>query len=150
MAAAALPYQPSRLDEADGVYEPSDTVEERDQTCPLCNGNGDIEGARYDAKTEHAGTVVAYGIGEGLRLSEAWVAGGADAIRDLLADRADDKREIAELRAALEPFARLVPIANGADDDRMVFGGTAVDEDYDYRQITVGDLRRAARLLEKP
>lgn len=111
MAAAALPYQPSRLNEEEGMYEPSDSPEKRDWKCPLCNGEGEIEGARYDAKTKHAGTVVAYGLGEGLELSEAWVEGGADSVNDLLADRAADLsalRQIAQRDGDMCPICRCI------------------------------------------
>jgi ethanolamine ammonia-lyase small subunit len=55
-------------------------------TCPLCDGDGEVEGQRYDAKETVAATVVAYGVGEGLRRAEEWVENAPADMRALLAE----------------------------------------------------------------
>lgn len=60
-------------------------------TCPLCDGDGEVEGTLYDAK-EHASTIAAYGIGVGLGRAEAFVEHAADDVLALL-------REVERLRA---------------------------------------------------
>ncbi len=71
-ANAALTYQRSALDESDGMYAPTDAPARGSFTCPLCN-EGEIEGQRFDDTGHLAATVVAYGIGDGLRAAEEWV-----------------------------------------------------------------------------
>lgn len=44
-----------------------------DFTCPLCDGEGYVEGTVADVKEVVAASVVAYGIGKGLGLAEEWV-----------------------------------------------------------------------------
>ena len=78
LAAKAYEYEESR----DGFWE-----------CPLC-GEGQIDGMRYDAK-EAAATIVAYGIGEGLRAAEDWVTHGPNNMLYLVA-------EVRRLQAILE------------------------------------------------
>lgn len=83
-AKAALTYEKSEYDPAEGVYtSPAESPNtEEDLTCPLCDGDGYIEGQRYDSKETYASTVVAYGIGEGLGRAEEWVENGpADVLR---------------------------------------------------------------------
>ena len=84
-AKAALTYERSEYVAEEGMYV-SPVIDGRDteenMTCPLCNGDGEVEGQRYDAKEECASTVVAYGIGKGLGLAEDWVEQGP---RDALA-----------------------------------------------------------------
>lgn len=84
-AKAALTYEKSEYVPEEGMYvspatEGGDTEEV--MTCPLCNGEGDVEGQRYDSKEEYASTIVAYGIGKGLGLAEQWVEQGP---KDVLA-----------------------------------------------------------------
>jgi hypothetical protein len=55
------------------TYERTDSGEDDSFECPLCDGDGYIEGQRYDCKETLPATVVAYGIGKGLRLAEEWV-----------------------------------------------------------------------------
>jgi len=62
-------------------------------TCPLCDGDGEVEGTLYDAK-EHASTIAAYGIGVGLGRAEAFVEHAADDVLALL-------REVERLRAEI-------------------------------------------------
>lgn len=83
-AKAALTYERSEYDPAEGAYtSPAESPNtEEDLTCPLCDGDGYIEGQRYDSKETYASTVVAYGIGEGLGRAEEWVENGpADTLR---------------------------------------------------------------------
>lgn len=76
---AALTYERSEYVPEEGAYvspatEGGDSAEM--MTCPLCKGEGDVEGQRYDSKETYASTVVAYGIGKGLHLAEEWVENG--------------------------------------------------------------------------
>lgn len=74
-AKAALAYERSEYVPSEEAYvspAPNPDAEE-DLTCPLCDGDGYIEGQRYDSKETYASTVVAYGIGKGLALAEEWV-----------------------------------------------------------------------------
>lgn len=77
-AKAALTYERSEYVPAEGAYVSpvigTETGEE--MGCPLCDGEGYIEGQRYDSKETYASTVVAYGIGEGLQRAEEWVENG--------------------------------------------------------------------------
>ena len=63
-----------------------DFESECDETfeCPLC-GEGILDGRLYDSKTE-AATVVAYGIGKGLRAAEDWVKHGPEDCLALVAE----------------------------------------------------------------
>ena len=70
-AKAALTYE---CEEESGYFE-----------CPIC-GSAEVEGRRYDAKEEVAATVVAYGIGNGLKLAEEWVAKAPEDILALVAE----------------------------------------------------------------
>jgi hypothetical protein len=86
---AALTYEQSEYVPEEGAYvspatEDKDTVEW--MTCPLCDGDGEVEGQRYDAKETVAATVVAYGVGEGLRRAEEWVENAPADMRTLLAE----------------------------------------------------------------
>jgi hypothetical protein len=73
-AKAALTYERSEWDAAEGAYVPADGKDlDEEFKCPLCEGEGYVEGQRYDSKETFAATVVAYGIGKGLGLAEAWV-----------------------------------------------------------------------------
>jgi hypothetical protein len=91
-ATAALNYEKSEYEPEEGAYvspatEGADTVEV--VTCPLCDGDGEVESQRYDCKEVLASTVVAYGIGKGLALAEEWVENGP---RDTLALLAEIER----------------------------------------------------------
>ena len=95
---AALTYEQSEYLPEEGAYvSPATKGEDTEEvmTCPLCNGEGDVEGQRYDAKEAYASTVVAYGIGKGLGLAEEWVEYGP---RDTLALLA----EVEALRKVIE------------------------------------------------
>lgn len=86
---AALTYEQSKYVPEEGAYvspatKGEDTVEW--MTCPLCDGDGEVEGQRYDAKETVAATVVAYGVGEGLRRAEEWVENAPADMRALLAE----------------------------------------------------------------
>ena len=86
---AALTYEQSEYVPEEAAYvspatKGEDTVEW--MTCPLCDGDGEVEGQRYDAKETVAATVVAYGVGEGLRRAEEWVENAPADMRALLAE----------------------------------------------------------------
>ena len=74
-AKAALAYERSEYDPAEGAYVSPATGTEtgEEMTCPLCDGEGYVEGQRYDSKETVAASVVAYGIDRGLGLAEEWV-----------------------------------------------------------------------------
>ena len=110
-ARAALTYERSVLDEDEGVWvQPA--AENEDSAgwfgCPLCDGEGQIEGQRYDDKGEHAATVVAYGIGKGLSLAEEWVENAPADILALVA-------EVRQLRQALSITCEREPTKREGD-----------------------------------
>jgi len=94
-ARAALGYERSILDEETDcwVKSPLDSTSDSWFECPLCEGEGELEGCRFDHK-DLAGTVVAYGIGQGLGLAEDWVKFGPQDILDLV-------EEVRSLRSRL-------------------------------------------------
>ena len=65
--------------------------------CPLC-GSDEVEGRRYDSKTEPA-TIVAYGIGAGLRAASDWVTHGPSDMLSLVT-------EVRRLSAKIEEMGR--------------------------------------------
>ena len=111
-ATAALPYRRSVLREgADswGDATPGEQSEDSEE-CPLCGGDGDVQRQRYDDATDRASTIVAYGIGDGLPLAEAWVEHGAADALALVA-------EVRQLNEALsEAEDRATTLENEADD----------------------------------
>ena len=75
----------ARADKAAG-YEFTKTEEPNEEDvypCPLCEGTGETYGTEYEHK-ELAGSVIAYGIGKGLKLCEEWVESGPTDTLDLL------------------------------------------------------------------
>lgn len=95
-ARAAMDYHRSVYEPVSSSYTPSgpEIIEKCECfQCPLCNGEGEIDGVRYDHK-DVAGTVVAYGIGQGLGLAEDWVKFGPQDILDLI-------EEVRSLRSRL-------------------------------------------------
>jgi hypothetical protein len=87
-AALAMDLSRSEVKEGDDSWskaeEGSDKEIEDEFGCPLCDGEGYVEGARYDASFG-ASTVVAYGIGKGLHKAEEWVAHGPEDALELIA-----------------------------------------------------------------
>lgn len=81
-------------------------------TCPLCDGDGEVEGTLYDAK-EHASTIAAYGIGVGLARAEAFVEHTADDVLALLREverlRAEIAAAVAAERARIRAAVEAVP-----------------------------------------
>lgn len=86
-ARSAQEYARSKLDAGSAVWEPDieGSGAATPFTCPLCDGEGEVEGVRFDHKTR-AATVVAYGIGEGLGMAEEWVSCGPQDVLDLVAE----------------------------------------------------------------
>lgn len=120
-ARAAITYERSVLDEDEGVWvQPAAENEDSEGwfVCPLCNGDGELEGQRYDSKETVAATVVAYGIGKGLALAEEWVENAPADILALVA-------EVRQLRQALsitcerEPTKREGDAYENKQDARM-------------------------------
>lgn len=104
-AKAAQSYTRSilgEMDPEDGLryWEPAENGETCVQsfTCPLCSGEGEVDGQRFDSDDSKASTLVAYGIGEGLKLSEDFVEHAAE---DVLALVAEVKRLQTLLRTTL-------------------------------------------------
>lgn len=95
-AESACTYVRSTFDVNDGHYYPSENKTETNEyfKCPLCDGEGEVEGQRFDDQGPKASTVVAYGIGEGLRLAEEFVENAPADVLSLLA-------HIRELQTAL-------------------------------------------------
>ena len=50
-----------------------DNADVRTYECPLCYGEQYVDGHVYDSKEPHASTIVAYGIGDGLKRAEEFV-----------------------------------------------------------------------------
>lgn len=95
-ARAAMDYHRSVYEPEHSIYTSSKpNIQEESEyfQCPLCEGEGEIEGVRYDHK-EMASTLVAYGIGKGLGLAEEWVRFGPTDVMELI-------YEVRRLRAML-------------------------------------------------
>lgn len=84
-ARAAFSFERSMWNDHWSGYVPAgdSEVQEESFVCPLCEGDGEIDGIRYDHK-HLASTVMAYGIGTGLGLAEAWVKLGPQDVLDLV------------------------------------------------------------------
>ena len=89
-------------------------------TCPLCDGDGEVEGTLYDAK-EHASTIAAYGIGVGLGRAEAFVEHAADDVLALL-------REVERLRGTV---ANEVAYISQRDADAALAAERGPKHEYD-------------------
>ena len=101
-AKAAIPWL--REDREDVAPETEDELD-----CPLCGGDGCLPSQVHDA-ADRASTIVAYGIGDGLALAEAWVEHGAADALALVA-------EVRPLNEALsEAEDRATTLENEADD----------------------------------
>ena len=81
-------WQRSIIREGSESYEPAQEGEESNETisCPLCAGEGEVEGQRYDAATVLPATLCGYGIGDGLRAAEEWAEGSVEAVLALCAE----------------------------------------------------------------
>lgn len=99
-AKAAQSYTRSVLDGDDEYWQPAESGETCVQsfTCPLCSGEGEVDGQRFDSDDSKASTLVAYGIGDGLKLAEDFVDHAAE---DVLALVAEVKRLQTLLRTTL-------------------------------------------------
>lgn len=67
----------------DGYYEAGEGPAEEFE-CPLCHGEGKVDGNRYDAREVIPATLVGYGIGDGLRIAERWAEHSVQAVADFL------------------------------------------------------------------
>ena len=74
------------------------TTEAEEQQCPTCDGEGYVEGVRYDATSVCPATVVGYGIGDGLAAAELLATSTGGLLATLDAERAKS----AELHAEVE------------------------------------------------
>lgn len=82
------------------------TTPEEEHECPVCGGEGYVDGVRYDATAACPATVVGYGIGEGLAAAELLAVSTGPLLATLDAERA----KVARLREAL---ARLMACLGG-------------------------------------
>lgn len=96
-AQAACSYKRSVLDAEDGMYMPAEAETDASEsfTCPLCSGDGEIYGQRFDDSGTKASTIVAYGIGDGFRLAEEFVENAPEDIFRLI-------EEVERLQGELE------------------------------------------------
>lgn len=78
------------------------TTPEEEHECPVCGGDGYVDGVRYDATAACAATVVGYGIGDGLEAAELLAVSTGPLLATLDAERA----KVARLREALEHWQR--------------------------------------------
>lgn len=73
------------------------TTPEEEHECPVCGGEGYVDGVRYDATAACAATVVGYGIGDGLEAAELLAVSTGPLLATLDAERA----KVVRLREAL-------------------------------------------------
>ena len=91
------------------------TTEAEEQWCPTCDGEGYVEGVRYDATAVCPATVVGYGIGDGLAAAELLVTSTGGLLATLDAERAKS----AELLAALVYLVEFCAAGGSPDDDDL-------------------------------